>query len=65
MADDAPPDRLSNDPDSPYYNAELLERGIGIRLQGQEKTNVERVLREPRLGPRRRRQGARPQRASR
>jgi hypothetical protein len=35
------PDRLSNDPASPYYNAELLERGIGIRFRGVEKHNVE------------------------
>lgn len=35
------PDRLSNDPMSPYYNAALLERGIGIRFKGQERTNVE------------------------
>jgi hypothetical protein len=41
MADDVPPDRLSTDPRSPYYNAELLERDIGIRFNGAEKTNVE------------------------
>jgi len=35
------PDRLSNDPDSPFHNRELLERGVGIRFNGQEKTNVE------------------------
>jgi hypothetical protein len=35
------PDRLSTDPDSPYYNEALLARGIGIRFDGQEKTNVE------------------------
>ena len=38
---DTPPDRLSNDPGSPYYDAALLERGVGIRFAGQEKTNVE------------------------
>ncbi len=38
---DTPPDRLSNDPRSPYYDADVLERGIGIRFKGQEKTNVE------------------------
>jgi hypothetical protein len=38
---DAPPDRLSVDPMSPYYNAELLERGVGIRFKGLEKNNVE------------------------
>ena len=44
MADtppDALPDRLSTDPRSPYFNAELLERDIGIRFNGAEKTNVE------------------------
>lgn len=35
------PDRLSTDPDSPFHDAELLERGIGIRFKGVEKTNVE------------------------
>jgi Protein of unknown function (DUF3297) len=34
------PDRLSNDPKSPYYNAELLEHDIGVRFKGVEKTNV-------------------------
>ena len=38
---DTPPDRLSNDPRSPYYNESLLERGIGIRFNGEERTNVE------------------------
>lgn len=38
---EAPPDRLSVDPDSPFYNEALLERGIGVRFKGQEKTNVE------------------------
>ncbi|WP_181706688.1 DUF3297 family protein [Chthonobacter rhizosphaerae] len=38
---DTPPDRLSNDPDSPFYDADLLQRGVGIRFKGQEKTNVE------------------------
>ena len=39
--DDTLPDRLSNDPDSPFYNEELLQRDIGIRFAGKEKTNVE------------------------
>jgi hypothetical protein len=38
---ETPPDRLSADPDSPFYNEALLERGIGVRFRGQEKTNVE------------------------
>jgi hypothetical protein len=35
------PDRLSNDPSSPYYDADVLARGVGIRFKGVEKTNVE------------------------
>jgi hypothetical protein len=35
------PDRLSNDPDSKFYDEAVLERGIGIRFNGAEKTNVE------------------------
>lgn len=34
------PDRLSNDPKSPHYDEALLARGIGIRFNGAEKTNV-------------------------
>ena len=39
--DPALPDRLSTDPRSPFFNAELLARDIGIRFRGVEKTNVE------------------------
>jgi hypothetical protein len=35
------PDRLSTDPRSPYYNADVLARDVGIRFKGIEKTNVE------------------------
>ena len=35
------PDRLSLDPRSPHFNEELLSKGIGIRFNGAEKTNVE------------------------
>src|ERR1043165_9917936 len=38
---DTLPDRLSTNPDSPFYDEALLARGIGIRFAGQEKTNVE------------------------
>ncbi|MGG6462196.1 DUF3297 family protein [Solilutibacter silvestris] len=38
---DAPPDRLSNDPRSKFHDPDLLERGIGIRFNGVERTNVE------------------------
>ena len=41
MADiETPPDRLCIDPRSPYYNAAVLARDVGIRFKG-EKTNVE------------------------
>jgi hypothetical protein len=35
------PDRLSVNPHSPHYDEALLTRGIGIRFNGAEKTNVE------------------------
>lgn len=38
---DSLPDRLSTNPNSPYYDEELLKRGIGIRFKGAEKTNVD------------------------
>lgn len=38
---DAPPDRLSANPRSPFYDEALLRRGIGVRFKGVEKTNVE------------------------
>ena len=40
MADEFP-DRLSVNPNSPYYNAEIFQRDVGIRFNGKEKTNVE------------------------
>ena len=43
MAEDQTPlpDRLSLDPRSPYFDSDVLEKGIGIRFNGQEKTNVQ------------------------
>lgn len=38
---DTPPDRLASNPKSPYHDQALLDRGIGIRFNGAEKTNVE------------------------
>jgi len=35
------PDRLSVDPDSPFHDADLLGRGVGVRFKGVEKTNVD------------------------
>jgi hypothetical protein len=38
---DSPPDRLSTDSKSPYYDADVLARDVGIRFKGVEKNNVE------------------------
>ena len=38
---ETPPDRLSTDPDSPYYDAEVLARNVGVRFRGEDKTNVD------------------------
>ena len=35
------PDRLSSNPNSPYYDEELIAKGVGIRFNGAEKTNVD------------------------
>ena len=38
---DSPPDRLAAHPSSSFYNAELLERGIGVRFKGAERNDVD------------------------
>ncbi len=38
---EAPPDRLSANPKSPFHDAALLERGVGVRFNGVDRTNVE------------------------
>jgi len=38
---DTPPDRLCVDPSSPFHDADALQRGVGVRFKGVEKTNVE------------------------
>ena len=38
---ETPPDRLCNNPASPFYDEAALARGIGIRFKGVERTNVE------------------------
>jgi hypothetical protein len=40
-AADVPPDRLAIDPRSPYFDADKLKRGVGIRFKGVVRTNVE------------------------
>ncbi len=34
------PDRLSNDPRSPFFNAEALQTGVGILFNGKERQDV-------------------------
>lgn len=44
MNDEPPrelPDRLSVNPASPYFDAVVLQRDVGIRFNGAERTNVE------------------------
>ena len=42
---DTPPDRLSINPRSPYFDQPVLERGIGIRFKGLERHDVEEYSR--------------------
>ena len=39
-SNDTPPDRLSLDPRSEHFDEALLSRGVGIKFNAQEKTNV-------------------------
>jgi hypothetical protein len=41
MAGNGPPDRLSVNPRSPYFDAEALQRGVGIRFKGREREDVD------------------------
>ena len=38
---DVPPDHLSVNPRSPFFDAEKLRRGIGIRFKDRVRTDVE------------------------
>ena len=42
---ETPPDRLSVDPKSPFYDEAALARGVGIRFKGVERTDVEEYCR--------------------
>lgn len=41
MSTDTPPDHLSSDPGSPFFEASALERDVGIRFNGRERKDVE------------------------
>ena len=38
---DVPPDRLAIQPSSPHFDADVLQRGVGIRFKGTVRTNIE------------------------
>jgi len=38
---DSLPDHLSTNPKSPHYDEAVLQKDVGIRFDGEEKTNVE------------------------
>jgi hypothetical protein len=38
---DTPPDRLSLNRRSPFFDVDMLRRGVGIRFKGKERTDVE------------------------
>ena len=38
---DTPPDHLSIDPNSPFFDRDALGRGVGIRFKGVERRDVE------------------------
>lgn len=38
---ESPPDRLSVNPSSPWYDEAALKREVGVRFKGVEKFNVE------------------------
>jgi hypothetical protein len=36
-----PPDRLSTDPKSPFFDAAILQRNVGVRFKGVERFDIE------------------------
>ena len=38
---DRPPQRLSNNPRHPEFDADALRRGVRVRFKGKERTDVE------------------------
>ena len=36
-----PPDRLSVNPKSEHFQMEVLQRGVGIRFKGKQRTDIE------------------------
>ena len=40
-ANEQPPQRLSNNPRDPAFDADALRRGVRVRFKGRERTDVE------------------------
>jgi hypothetical protein len=38
---DVPPDHLAINPSSEHFDADVLQRGVGIRFKGTVRTNIE------------------------
>jgi hypothetical protein len=38
---DTPPDRLAVHPASPHFDADALQRGVGIRFRGKQRADIE------------------------
>jgi hypothetical protein len=36
-----PPDRLSNNPASAYFDLDAMQRGVGVRFKERERTDIE------------------------
>ncbi len=47
---DIPPNHLSIDPRSEFYNEEVLRRDVGVRFNGVEKNQCSRIQRGRGLG---------------
>ncbi len=41
QTNDTPPDRLSVNPRSEHFDADLLQRGVGIRFKNRVRTDIE------------------------
>lgn len=41
QSSDVPPDHLSVNPRSPYFDEGTLRRGVGIRFKGRERSDIE------------------------
>ena len=47
---DTPPDHLSNNPRSPHFDLEALQRGVGVRFKGRERADVAPAVGDLALG---------------